>query len=104
MSLILSHLGLTADRVRQLCPPAPRPAAPQVKRRGNGHEVLTALGTVDAWLEKAQSGDRCDRNTFNMSRYSAHGVFKAKVTAKQLRLVRAATRGRHGVPAIYEKV
>jgi hypothetical protein len=102
MNLTLSHIGLTADRVRQLCP------APLARQRRPGHPYgtkhYTHINAVDAWLEKSQPGDRCDRNTFGIPHVSAFSVFKGMVRAGKLRLVKAGKRGPHGTPAIYEKV
>jgi hypothetical protein len=83
----------------------PTPAAKQSRP---GHPYGTKAGThinaVNAWLEKAASGDRCDRHKFGICRVSAFSVFAGMVRDGKLRQVKGGKRGPHGTPAIYEKI
>jgi hypothetical protein len=104
-TLILSRFGLTADRVRQLCPGAtPARTTPKPKRNWHGVRSGTHINAVAAWMENAKSGDRCDLNTFSMSPATAGNVFGSLVSAGKVRVAVACKRGPGGHPTIYEKV
>jgi hypothetical protein len=106
-TLILSRIGLTADKVRSMLGRVALPVAPrQVRRR----EVAPRKGNypnrdrITAWLSTAKRGDQVDRNTLGILQNSSTGAFAPFVKSGQLRIVHPPHQGPYGRPTLYAKV